>query len=497
MSASKNWFDVDRRGLSKLIERRGKSALLFELVANALDAEGTTHVEIMLEPENGVPHATVLVRDDAPEGFADLSHAWTLFAESQRKAYPQKRGRFNLGEKLVLALCTEATIVSVRDAVIFDARGRTSSRARRARGTEFHGIARITRAELAEIKRDLQRIIPPQGVSIIVNGGELAPRLPIKSFEATLPTEIADDEGNLRRTTRKTTIHVYEPLSGMPAMLHELGMPVVETGDRWDVSIEQKILLNMDRDNVTPAYLRDVRTHVVNAMHTHLSEGDANAALVNEALADEQATPEAVNHLLDLRFGPRRAIFDASDPEANMALVADGYALIKGGQLTRDQWANAKRHDPELRPSGQIRPTKKALFSPGGKDCWVAREKWTPAMRAVTAYTAAVCRELIGARIEVSILSDVTESWAACYGAMGLVFNLGRLGHAFFDECLPDGARLSPTLRLNQLLIHEIGHHVCSNHLDERYHIALCELGAKLTQLALTSPELFHQSAVS
>ena len=496
MSASKNWFDVDRQGLSQLIERRGKSALLFELVANALDADGTTRVEVMLEPEEGVPHATVIVRDDAPEGFADLSHAWTLFAESRRKAYPQKRGRFNLGEKLVLALCTEASIVSVRDAVMFDARGRTSSRARRASGTEFQGIARITRAELAEIKRDLQRIIPPQGVSIVVNGQALAPRLPIKSFEVTLPTEIADEEGNLRRTTRKTTIHVYEPLPGMPAMLHELGMPVVETGDKWDVSIEQKILLNMDRDNVTPAYLRDVRTHVVNAMHAHLSEEDANAPLVNEALADEQATPTAINHLLDLRFGPRRAIFDPSDPEANMALVADGYALIKGGQLTKNQWANAKKHDPKLRPSGQIRPTKKAHFGPGGKDCWVAREKWTPAMRAVTAYSAAVCRELVGARVEVSILADVTESWAACYGAMGLVFNLGRLGHAFFDECLPDGSHLSPTLRLNQLLIHEIGHHVCSNHLDERYHDALCEFGAKLTQLALTRPELFRQGAV-
>lgn len=494
---NKDWFTIDRKGLSKLIERRGKIALLFELVANALDADGTTRVEVVLEPEDGVPHAAVIVRDDAPGGFADLSHAWTIFAESERKAHPQKRGRFNLGEKLVLALCTEASIVSVRDAVMFDARGRTSSRDRRPRGTEFQGIARITRAELAEIKHGLRRIIPPPGVTILINGEALPPRLPIKSFEATLATEIADEEGILRRTARKTTVHVYEPLPGLPAMLHELGMPVVETGDRWDVSVEQKTPLNLDRDNVTPAYLRDVRTHVVNAMHDHLSEAEANAPLVNEALADEQATSAAVKRLLHLKYGERRAIFDPSDPEANMALVADGYTLIRGGQLTGPQWANAKKHDPELRPSGQIRPTKKAHFAPGGKDSWVPREKWTPAMRAVVAYSVEVCRELIASHIRVSILSDITESWAACYGAQGLVFNLGRLGHSFFEACLHDGDILIPTLALNKLLIHELGHSIESNHLDVRYHEGLCDLGAKLAQLALAKPALFRQGPVA
>lgn len=496
---SKNWFDIDRRGLAKLIERRGKIALIFELVANALDADGTTRVEVLLEPEHGAPLATVVVRDDAPEGFADLTHAWTLFAESSRKAYPQKRGRFNLGEKLVLALCTEASIVSVKGAVMFDVRGRTSMKARRNSGTEFMGLARITRAELAEIKSGLRRIIPPPGVTIVVNGEALPERRPIKTFEATLPTEIADEEGILRRTARKTTVHVYEPLPGEPPMLHELGMPVVETGDKWDISIEQKTVLNMDRDNVTPGYLRDVRTLVVNAMHDQLSEEDANATFVNEALADDAASPEAVNKALDLKYGEKRAIWDPSDLEANNNLVAEGYTLIKGGQLTKDQWANAKKHDHALRPAGQIAPTKKALFVPGGKDTWVPREKWSTALRAVVAYSADVCRELTGASVEVAVLSDITQSWAACYGSQGLVFNLGRLGHDFFDECLlvNKAAPMAPVIfhasdRLNQLLIHELGHHAESNHLDEKYHEALCSLGAKLARLALNKPKLFH-----
>jgi len=486
---SKNWFEIDRKGLAKLIERRGKIALVNELIGNALDADGTTRVEVVLEPEEGVPLATVVVRDDAPDGFTDITHAWTLFAESSRKAYPTKRGRFNLGEKLVLALCTEASIISTKAAVTFDSRGRSSMRARRDRGTEFQGIARITRAELAEIKDGLKRIIAPPGVAIVVNGEALPPRVPIKSFEATLPTEIADAEGVLRRSSRKTTVHVYEPLPGEPPMLHELGIPVVETGDKWDVSIDQKTVLNMDRDNVTPGYLRDVRTLVVNAMHEQLTADDANATFVNEALADEEASPEAVKKALDLKFSEKRAIRDPSDPEANMNLVAQGYTLINGNQLTKAQWENVKKHDAtNTRPAGQIAPTKKVRFSPDGEDRWVPRAKWTTAMRAVVEYTTVVCRELLDKPVTVSMLSDITESAAACFGDQGFVFNLGRLGHSFFNACAH-----GPTDQLNQLIIHEVGHGMPGgqNHLADEYHEGLCKLGARFVRLALAKPQLF------
>lgn len=487
--ASKNWLEIDRKGLAKIVERRGKIALVQELIANALDADGTTRVEVVLEPEEGVPHATLVVRDDSPGGFADISHAWTVFAESERKGYPTKHGRFDLGEKLVLALCTEASIISTKAAVMFDSRGRTSMRSRRERGTEFMGIARITRAELAEIKIGLRQIIPPPGVEIIINGEPLPARMPLKTIEARLLTEVADEEGYLKRSPRKTTITVYECLPGETASLFEMGLPIVETGDKYHVSVSQKIPLGMERDNVTPGYLRDVRTLVVNAMHDQLDEADANATFVNEALADDQASPDAVKKALDLKFSEKRAIRDPSDPEANMNLVSQGYTLISGSQLTKEQWANVKKYDAErTRPAGQIAPTKKALFSSDGEDKWLPREKWTPAMHAVVEYTIVVCHELTGSAVSVFVLSDITESWAACYGNSGLVFNLGRLGHGFFDECTR-----GPTDRLNQLIIHELGHGMPGgdNHLAAEYHEGLCKLGAKLARLALTRPQLF------
>lgn len=499
----KNWFEVDRKGLGKLIERRGggdgwgsegggKIALLLELIANALDADGVTRIEVILEPEPGVTHATIVVRDDSPGGFEDITHAWTLFAESSRKAHPNKRGRFDVGEKLVLALCVEASIISTKAAVMFDSRGRSSMKARRESGTEFMGIARITRAELAEIKVGLKKIIVPQGVTVLINGEPLPSRAPLKTVEATLATEISDGEGTLRRSTRKTTVDIYAVLPGETAMLYEMGIPVVETSDKFHIDVAQKVPLNMDRDNVTPAYLRDVRTIVVNAMHDQLTAEDANATFVNEALADEQASPEAINKALALKYGEKRAIWDPSDPEANMNLVSQGYTLIKGSQLTGDQWTNVKKHDADrTRPAGQIAPTKKALFGPGGKDSWVPREKWTPAMHMVAEYTIDVCRELLDKPVSVTILSDITESYGACFGDLGFVFNLGRLGHAWFNAAMNEAQH--PTVQLNQLIIHELGHHYCPNHLDKRYHEALCSLGAKMTRLALTKPKLFYR----
>lgn len=112
-SARTAWFEVDKQGLAKILERKGKEFALMELIQNAWDEPGVTKVTASLE-YRGRNRALLVVEDDAPEGFKDLSHAFTLFAESGKKGNPQQRGRFNLGEKLVLALCDEVTIQTTK-----------------------------------------------------------------------------------------------------------------------------------------------------------------------------------------------------------------------------------------------------------------------------------------------------------------------------------------------------------------------------------------------
>ena len=102
--SKKQWFDVDKQGLGKQAEEQGMGRLVGELIQNALDEPGVTQIAASLTMIPGRPLADLTVEDDAPEGFHDITHAYTLYAASRKRANPEARGQFNLGEKLVLAV---------------------------------------------------------------------------------------------------------------------------------------------------------------------------------------------------------------------------------------------------------------------------------------------------------------------------------------------------------------------------------------------------------
>lgn len=481
-----NWFDIDKQGLAKLMDGRPKSFIISEMYQNCVDTNAK-HVEMKLEKLPGSPKAKLTVIDDDPEGFQNFSHAWTMFAESTKKGDPTKRGIFNMGEKLVLALCYTASIRTTKGTVEFNDEGRHQSRSKTEKGSVFEGVFRLNQEEFDECCAFAAQLIPPTGVSIYFNGQKLQHRNPIASFEATLDTTKANEEtGIVSKTRRKTEVRVYDPLPGEAPSIYEMGIPVVETGDKWHVDIQQRVPLNMNRDNVTPAYLKEVRTLVVNFLHDELSEDDANATFVNEALSDPDATKESVDKMMDLKYTEKRVKYDPNDPEANMAAVANGCTVIYPSQLTKAQHENVRRY--ESAPlAGTLFPTKKAVFSSGGEDRWVKPEDYTQGMKDVVAYTAEVCAELVGSPVTVSILADITAHYAACYGSQGFVFNVGRLGHKFFEAGISDG--------LNELIIHELGHHRVANHLSEEYHSELCRLGARFARLIATNESLREKVA--
>ena len=122
-----NWFDVDKAGLAKLVASKPRAFIVYELLQNAWDQK-VTCVDVTLEPVAGTRNAQITVADDDPDGFADLRDAYTLFAESRKKGNAEQRGRFNLGEKLVLALAKAACIETTTGSVRFDEQGRHASR---------------------------------------------------------------------------------------------------------------------------------------------------------------------------------------------------------------------------------------------------------------------------------------------------------------------------------------------------------------------------------
>src|SRR5438874_8039327 len=145
---SNQWFEVDRSGLSKQAEQHPKGRLVGELVQNALDEPGVMQVAVTLALVPGRPLAGLTVEDDSPEGFRDLAHAYTLFAQSYKRANPEQRGQYNFGEKLVLAVCESASISTTKGTVLFTGEGRIEKpRQKRERGSVFQGTIRMTREE--------------------------------------------------------------------------------------------------------------------------------------------------------------------------------------------------------------------------------------------------------------------------------------------------------------------------------------------------------------
>jgi len=434
----------------------------------------------------GRPLADLSVEDDAPNGFRHLEHAYTLFASSYKKAEPAKRGRFNLGEKLVLAMCREAQIATTTGTVVFGPEGQRQVRPRskRERGSRFEATLRLTRDEYDAAATYLRSLLLPAGVNVTFNGEALPARQPVRAFEATLDTELADEEGVLRRRTRKTQVQLYEPSPGEAPTLYELGLPVVETGDRWHVNIGQKVPLTWNRDNVPPGYLQAVRVSVLNAAHDLLSaEEDATAGWCKLAGADPRCSDAATRHLVRLRFGDKVAAPDPSDVEAMKAFQAQGGTIVAG--LSRGEWANVRRSGAVL-PAGQICPTAKPYSQdPTAPPVHIVPpENWSPGMRNAVAYAAFLGQELLNVPITVAIVRTHNR-FNACYGGRELHLNLLHLGHRWFDQ--------GPGEEMDALLLHEFGHEYSVDHLSEDYYEALCGLGARLKQLALVKPEALRK----
>jgi hypothetical protein len=480
-----DWFQVDRKGLAKLLEGRSKAFILHELIQNAWDTESRqVTVTTSLEKRGGQYVAIIIVEDEDPEGFVDLAHAYTLFAESAKKADVTKRGRFNLGEKLVLAIATEAYIHTTKGMILFDKKGRHNKLSRkREAGSEIWLQVPMTKGDYIEMMESAMQIIAPMGVQTVINGNQLPFRRSLIGWQAKLPTVIAGDDGVLRNTKRETTIYCHEVLPGEVPTIYEMGIPVVAIGDKWHVNIGQKVPLNMDRDNVPPSYLQTIRVEVLNHNFDCLRDEEFSEPWVREACGDERVGEKALKAAIAARHGSNAVIYDVSDPEANKISVAEGRQVVFGGSLTAGEWANVKAHNI-IQPAGKVTPSPKP-FSPDGKPLNLLdrSSEWTRGMEYVAQFAHAAAREILGHAIDIQITDDPGWPFNATYGGRQLIFNAGRLGRKFFENNVSEA--------VIDLVIHEFGHEYESDHLSRAYNDALTMVGAKMTRLALNKPELF------
>ena len=74
---TKNWFEVSKQGLKELQDGKPKHYAARELIQNAWD-EKIAICDFIATYSKGI--AQFIVNDDNPEGFKNLTDAYTLFA---------------------------------------------------------------------------------------------------------------------------------------------------------------------------------------------------------------------------------------------------------------------------------------------------------------------------------------------------------------------------------------------------------------------------------
>ena len=170
---------VSTKGLSKLTSRNGLNWIPTELIQNAWDQQ-VSKVTMTIE-SIGHGKGRITIVDDDPDGFLDLSHAYTLFAESNKKGNATLRGRFNMGEKLVIAHCIETggsvEILTTTGGYSFSKEGgRKRLRRKTEEGSKVTAEFRASKEVLAMMTEHVHTFVAPSGFVTTVNGEELLTR---------------------------------------------------------------------------------------------------------------------------------------------------------------------------------------------------------------------------------------------------------------------------------------------------------------------------------
>jgi hypothetical protein len=481
---AETWLEVDILGLRRTLERKGKAWAIFELVQNSWDTDAT-RVDVTLTKPNKNGMSTLTCRDNAPDGYRDLSEAHTLFGSSSKKADPTKRGRFNAGEKFVLVMCESAKVTSTTGQIVFLANGkRKETDVCTQAGTVFEGVLEMTVEEWLEVGRQVQLLLPP--IPTTYNGVKVRQRNPRNVFEETLPTEVANDRGVLTQRKRKAEVRVYDVQLGEMPTIYERGIPVVEIDNKYHVSVEQKIPLNTERDNVTPGYLKTLNTVVLNAMKDYIKGEEATAAWVTMALGNtDKVTPEAAAAVLRERYGDKPALQDNRDIGSIKEATAQGFNVVPARAFTKQERETLKKHNL-LKPTSHYCPTEKPLTEPKKT---LNPSEYDADQKRYIQLIKEVSPLLIGRTAEVKIIDDEALKIRGCtrWEAQGIpsdmfVFEINLA----FHDC-------SDWHGNYYLLLHELAHHKVqrNDHLHEDFYQTVNILGAKLAQLTLDLPELF------
>jgi hypothetical protein len=399
---------------------------------------------------------------------------------------------FELGEKLIIAVASYVKIETTKGGIEVVGDTLTKLRRKREFGTRVEVEFRCNLDQYVELMDQVLLLSPPDHCMTYINDDWIEPRPVLFEFEESLPTVYADEEGNFKRTKRKTIVKVYECEVGSEDYREEpyiycLGIPIVPAGGdlgRWHYDVQQRVPVNWERNNLPQSYVNAIKVAAINVGYARLDEEDAQKADVKVATADDRIEKEALEHIKVQRYGEKAAVFDPSDTEANKRLVSEGYTLITGGAEPKGFFENNRKHDI-VPAAGVLSPSPKPYSENGRPERVIQPDDWTERMHRMAEFWQGMAGFLIGRNIRVRYVKEPQVSWTANYGDATVTINLGRLGMKW-----PGLSKKDP--KVLRLMIHELAHERSGDHLSSQYHDGLTELGVKLAKIALEQPDIFE-----
>lgn len=466
-------FEVDPEGFRELHSKRPAWRLAMEIVSNALDEPTATEVRVSLEKPG---RYAVYVVEDNGAGFARIEDAWTLYAHTPKRLDIGLRGRFNVGEKTIMAVAARGSIETTSGTVEFDRRGRKVGRKARAQGTVVTLHMPWTKKQVAEVLAMLGRIIPNKTVT--VNGSAIVKPEPMAQASARLKTVILTGDG-MEEETRETEIAIYRAPEGQGGLLYELGVPVCESGTPFDISVGQKVPLGPDRESVSPGYLRDIWAEVLNATHSQLTDEQLMEPWAQSALADKRVPEQTVKEVKE-RIFPKTLLW-SSDVEANERAREAGFAIAHPRTIAPE--VRERLEDVGLQHTSDVFGTVPAVADP---------VKPTEAMERFAA-TVKRLGEALGVRVSTVRFYSLRGAYECASWSHGTVsFNVANLPGDFFDRF---GAEQV------SIVLHELAHGAGRGPNGEPHGVAfrkeLERLAGLAVEIALLKPEIINQNAES
>lgn len=469
---SKSWFEVDKEGLKSLQLGKSKAYIPRELIQNAWDENITTcNVETSFRNEV----ATISVEDDNPEGFKDLRDSFTLFKHTYKRLDATKRGRFNLGEKQVIAICNQAMVETTKGTIIFNKDGRFATKFKRDKGSKVTVYINMTKEEYDEMIDSLQIYLTPKNVVTIINGRKLSYQEPFKIVQARLVTEI-EDNNILKKTTRLTNVHIHNHKINGNTYIYEMGLPVMEIECQYDIDVQQKIPLNVDRETVSPSFLKSVFAIVLNATHEDLLPENSSQLWVREATTNKRIQKEALQSVLEKRYGEKVVVANPLDANSIDEAITHGYKVVYGNEMGKEEWHNIRQLD--------LIPSSTEVFGSSNSLADVKElENLDTNQRIVKAYAIKIANRILHhMKLQVRFVKSNESALALyCKNTKTLTFNISKLPRNFFDNYL----------ETTSLILHELGHEF-GNHTEHAYHEALTKMAQDLILLALQEPKFFQ-----